>query len=219
MKMILTNGISYLEPLEGGQGWYWGSDYVHGDLYEAQELFRNGHAVSCNRLVFVHHPSGQVVEPIRGREGQYFGRPLFWEGRFQILFVDFSGERICIHQYDPSLRSTAGGAVPVVSLPLDQAEDCYNLMLHRSPLMLTRQPVGCKFQILWPQRVEFEIGGTENFVFREGDLLFFSRWFECPDIPVEQYEVVVRGYPAGEIRNTLPGSLLQMPDGQHWILR
>ena len=39
MKQIETQGITYLEPLKGSQHWYWGTDYISGDLYEAEELF------------------------------------------------------------------------------------------------------------------------------------------------------------------------------------
>ena len=35
-------GISYIEPLEGSAEWYWGMDYTSGDLYEAEELFKDG---------------------------------------------------------------------------------------------------------------------------------------------------------------------------------
>ena len=40
MKRIETQGITYIEPLVGCNEWYWGTDYIHGDLYEAEELFR-----------------------------------------------------------------------------------------------------------------------------------------------------------------------------------
>ena len=38
MKRIETQGITYIEPLDGSRGaWYWGTDYASGDLYEAEE--------------------------------------------------------------------------------------------------------------------------------------------------------------------------------------
>ena len=66
MKIIETHGITYIEPLSGSCEWYWGNDYTHGDLYEAEELYRGHHPVNCNRLVFIHYPDGRVVEPIKG---------------------------------------------------------------------------------------------------------------------------------------------------------
>lgn len=73
MKPINTNGITYLEKLEGTTKWYWGTDYIHGDLYEAEELFNNNHKIKSNTLLFVSYPDGKVIEPIKAQDGQYFG--------------------------------------------------------------------------------------------------------------------------------------------------
>lgn len=214
MKIIETHGI-WVEPLEGSSKWYWGSDYVQGDLYEAEELFADKHPVICNRLVFVHDPDGHVVEPIKGKAGQYFGRPISYNGKIQILLVDFMEEIICIFQYD----DVADQVHPVVSLPLSEVEDCYNLLLHSSPLLLTRQQGDGKFQIIWPERVEFTIGQTETFLERKDDKLYFSRWYEQPDGADYREEVVVRKYPTGEVLEVIPGFWLKMPNGQTWVLQ
>ena len=71
MKRIITNGITDLEPLQGGSEWYWGTDYASGDLYEAEELFRSGHPIRKNRLVLVRCPEGTVYEPVCTKPGQY----------------------------------------------------------------------------------------------------------------------------------------------------
>ena len=60
MKIIPAGGITYLAPLTGSQVWYWGTDYTSGDLYEAEELYRDGHRISRNRLIFVHAPDGRA---------------------------------------------------------------------------------------------------------------------------------------------------------------
>ena len=39
MKIIDIRGILNMEPVRGGTDeWYWATDYIHGDLYEAEEL-------------------------------------------------------------------------------------------------------------------------------------------------------------------------------------
>lgn len=77
MKIIKTDGVYSLARVENCTGWYWCSDYACGDLYEAEELFRDGHPVRQNRLIFVKYPEGRVVEPVKASEGQYFGAPVF----------------------------------------------------------------------------------------------------------------------------------------------
>ena len=45
-------GMTNMELIRGGIAeWYWATDYIHGDLYEAEELFRQGHLVRSNRFV------------------------------------------------------------------------------------------------------------------------------------------------------------------------
>ncbi len=210
IREIPTGGIAWLEPLVGSGCWMWGTDHTSGDLYEAEELYRDGHRIRSNRLIFVRCPEGRTAEPVQAREGQYFGRPAFDGGCPVILLADFPAEEICILRYDDE----RGEVTPIVTLPRSAAEDCYNLMLHRAPLMLTRQASG-RFQVLWPEKADFPIHAAESFVFRAGDKLYFSRWYEDPDY---REEVVVRRFPTGEIVDQFRGSLNEMPDGQHWLL-
>lgn len=216
MKTIATHGISYIEPLAGSREWYWGSDYATGDLYEAEELYRDGHPVTSNRLVFVHYPDGRVAEPILAKEGQYFGRPIAYEGKIQILMADFPKGSLHIRQYDDA----ANQIIETASLPLSAVKDCYNLLLKSSPLMLTRQGNDGKFEIVWPERASFGIGEsetiTEGFLERRDGKLYFSRWHDEPEY---HEEVVVRRYPDGEIIEVIPGSWTEMPDGQIWVLQ
>ena len=200
----------------GAAGWQqqmvlWGADYASGDLYEAEELFRSGHPIDKNRLVLVHCPEGTVYEPVRTKSGQYLGRPVYHDGQVVLLLVDFPQEEIHILIF----RETDGTTEPLAVLPLSIVEDCYNLMLEASPLMLTRSAHDNKFQILWPERRDFAIEDHEIFEFLEGNRLYTSVWYEDPDY---REELLVRDYDTGELLERIPGSLRQMPDGQKWLL-
>ena len=81
-------------------------------------------------------------------------------------------------------------------------------------ITLTRQ-TGQRFQVLWPEKADFPIHPAESFCCREGDKLYFSRWYEDPDY---REETVVRRMPDGEILDSFPGSLLELPDGRQWLL-
>ncbi len=209
IKRIRTGGITYLAPLDGSRDWYWGTDFTSGDLYEAEELYRDGHRIRQNRLILVHRPDGCVSEPIPARDGQYFGRPVF-DGAPLLLLVDFHAGEIRLLRCDDA----RGTVDPVVVLPRSAVEDCYNLMPHLSPLCLTRQTAG-RFQIVWPDRADFAIHPAESFCFRSGDRLYFSRWYEDPDY---REEVVVRRAPDGAVVDRFRGALNDTPDGQHWLL-
>ena len=211
MKRIITNGITDLEPLQGSSEWYWGTNYASGDLYEAEELFRSGHPIRKNRLVLVRRPDGTVYEPVRTEPGQYLGRPVYHDGQVVLLLVDFPQEKIHILIF----RETDGTTEPLAVLPLSIVEDCYNLMLEASPLILTRSAHDNKFQILWPERRDFAIEDHEIFEFLEGNRLYTSVWYEDPDY---REELLVRDYDTGELLERIPGNFRRMPDGRKWLL-
>ena len=211
MKPINTKGITYLEKLEGTTKWYWGTDYIHGDLYEAEELFNNNHKIKSNTLLFVSYPDGKVIEPIKAQDGQYFGRPIYYNNNIIILIVDFNKQLIKLEQYD----DIASEIVNIVSIPLSEVKDCYNLMLNTYPLMLTREGNENVFEIIYPNKIQFPIGNGESFYFRKDDHLYFSVWVED-----EQYreEVIIRDINTGDIIEKKAGAITVMPDGQVWLL-
>ncbi len=177
MKVIETNGITHLEKLDESQEWYWGTDYACGDLWEAEQAFLDGKRFEPNRLVFVRYPDGTVFEPIKAQEDQYFGRPAYIDGAIHILLVDFEEKLIRILRCSQELNKIS----VVTELPLKEVKDCYNLMLDGPSIVLRRQGWENRFQIIWPEKVDFCIGNKESFLYREGDKLYFSEWHEDPD--------------------------------------
>ena len=137
MKIIDIRGILNMEPVRGGTDeWYWATDYIHGDLYEAEELFRDGHPVKSNRLYLIHYPDGAVYEPVPPVDGQYLGYPVYDGGTVALLAVNFAERAIRILRFSQQQET----AQEIARLPLSEVKDCYNLILHTSPLSLTRQP-------------------------------------------------------------------------------
>ena len=210
MKIIPTGGMGSMQELEGSGGWYWCCDYASGDLYEAEELYRHNHPIRHNRLLLIHYPDGRVVEPLVAQDGQYLGAPAFADGNVQLLLVDFPAAMIRVFQFDGSDTRVRA------EIPLTEVPDCYNLMFGHAPLMVLRHGSENSFQCVWPEKTAFPIGNTESFDSREGDKLYFSRWFEDPDY---RDEVVIRRWPDGEILEVIPGALWEMPDGQRWVLQ
>ena len=209
VKRIPTGGIGYLHPLTGSPDWYWGTDHTHGDLYEAEELWQTGHPIRQNRLILVRRETSEVCEPVLAKPGQYFGQPVFADGRVVLLLADFPAGEIRLL----ACSAEADTVEPIVTLPRSAVKNCYNLMPHLSPLCLTRQTADA-FEIVWPERVSFPIAPQETFCFRDGERLYFERWYEDPDY---RTEVVVRDLD-GNILDQRPGAAQQMPDGQLWTL-
>lgn len=125
--------------------------------------------------------------------------------------VVFPKEEIHILTFD----EVTGQTNPLAVVPLSIADDCYNLMLKASPLLLTRSPQDNRFCVLWPERREFVLEDRESFAFLDGDRMYTGKWYEDPDY---REEVLVRDFKTGEVLERMPGSLWPMPDGQNWLL-
>ena len=209
MVTIDLHGMTNMELVRGGTDeWYWSTDYIHGDLYEAEELFRMGHPVQSNRLYLIHYPDGTVYEPVPAVVGQYLGYPVYDNGAVALLAVNFPKGIICI------LRFLPGKLSEVAPLPLSAVKDCYNLMLHTEPLTLTRHSDNM-LEIVWPERTAFSVGVRESLNFRNGDKLYFTEWFEDPDY---REETVVRAMDGTELERH-SGDIHIMPNGDKWLLK
>ncbi len=204
IAILKTGGIGWLDHLGGD--WYWGMDYTSGDLYEAEELFSGGHEIAKNRLIFVNRAQNRVYEPLKARDGQYFGKPVMEDGLIYCLMVDFKEGRIDIIVLSEDLVSFKIRE----SLPLNSVRNCYNLMLQTSPLCLTRQGDEGRFQVVWPEKGDFAIEPSESCAARRGDTLIFSQWFEDPDY---REEFVIRSYPDGSMLARGRGSIFEFGDG------
>ena len=100
MRTIDIRGITNMELVRGGTSeWYWATDYVHGDLYEAEELFRQKNSVQSNRLYLIHYPDGMVYEPVLPVDGQYLGYPVFDGESVVLLVVNFTESAIHILRF------------------------------------------------------------------------------------------------------------------------
>ena len=216
MKRIDTDGIAYIEPVPGGTSeWYFGVSQECGDLYEAEEIYRDGRTVKGNRLCLVRYPDGRVFRPVPEEEGTCFENPVFLNGCIYILRAEFVKERICIFRFDCEYFTTD----LVEEIPLGSVRNCYNLKLHTAPLCLTRQGDEGHFEILYPEKVCFMMDPHESFFMREGQKLYFSKWYEEGSGADYRYweETVVRNLD-GTLEETFPGDFRIMPDGEIWYL-
>ncbi len=213
MKVIDIHGMTNMELVRGGTNeWYWATDYIHGDLYESEELFRQGHSVRSNRLYLIHYPDGKVYEPVKPTDGQYLGTPIYDGSSVVLLAVSFSESVIRILRFLHQPEAVQ----EMAQLPLSAVKDCYNLLLHTSPLSLTRQPNDGTFEIIWPEQVRFAINDRETLNFRDGDKFYFNIWYEDPDY---REETLVRSLPDGTILERLSGDIRIMPNRERWLIK
>ena len=216
IKTIETNGITYIKPVPGATcDWYYGMDYEHGDLYEAEELFKDGHVVKGRKLCLVHYPDGAVFFPVPKTQGHYSEKPVFFDEGIYMLDVDFLNGVIRIIRFDCNDHQVSIHT----ELPLSSVKDCYNLQLHISPLTLSRQSDN-ELDIVWPEKVSLSMEDHDSFFLRDGEKLFFNRWFEEGEGVDYKYweETIVRDL-NGNVIEILPGDVMMMPNGEMWHLK
>lgn len=218
MKTIKTGGITYIDLIPyGTDEWYYGISYEHGDLYEAEEVFREGQDIEDRNLCLIHYPDGEVFRPVPKQLGIYPAEPVYYDGSIFILNVDFINGIIQIIRFDCNERDTE----VIEELPLSCVKDCYNLHLDTAPLTLTRQCVGTnEFDIVWPENVHLEMGDHDSFFLRNGDELYFNRWHEEGEGTDYRYwdETVVRNL-SGDVTAVIPGDIRIMPNGEMWHIK
>ena len=94
MNTIKINGLAggYPETIDGTSEWYYSqkgaNDFL--DLYEAEELIKDGHPFYGMNCHLIHFPDGEVFSPFELRENFYVDAPVWDDGKFYFLCVDFS---------------------------------------------------------------------------------------------------------------------------------
>ncbi len=225
MKTIKTNGIYYLQQVGAESNWYWGEDYTSGDLYEAEELYKDHRPMKPNRLILVRCPEGDVIEPIKLKDGQYIGYPsIYYDHTAYVVMVDFNQQEIHLLAFDPDVILAGGSVQTLDILPLSCVEDCYNLLLKGSPVVFTRQSSEQYFQMLWSLEdgrmdIGFQIEDRESFSHREGDILYFTSWWEKESPEYEYHEEVIVRNLQGEILDRFEGGIFEMRPGEFYILQ
>lgn len=213
MNIIKIEGISesYPERIDGTLEWYAcqeSKDYFC-DLYEAEAIVKSGKIFSGMTCHLIHYPEGTVYSPFELKENVYIEQPVWDEGKLSFLGVDFFKQKIQLYRYFPENQELE----MIKELPLGIVENCYNLALKVSPLMLCRDANNKIFEIVWPENKRIEIGQTEDLLFRDGEDLYFSEWYEDPEY---HENVIIRDLSTGKIKEKHPGYLIKLPNGVYW---
>lgn len=201
--------VTYMSRIDGVVDWYAGMYFSEDmlDLYDVEQKIKSGKDFSGNKIYLIHHPDGAVYVPFETRANVYYGEPVWDKDQFGILAVDFSAGEIIVYTYIPG-----SDPMVLVTIPLSSVKDCYNLNLEISPWTLGRWS-GDKYEMIWPIRKAFHLKEKESVLYRNGNVLYLSRWMENPHY--HEYVVTV-DINTGEEINVERGSLYLMPDGTFW---
>ena len=195
-----------------------GAEHIHGpwyclyepgaDVQEAEEMFSEGKTFWGSEIMLADVDTGRIAEPFKRAENIFVSRPI-WDGEgFAFFEVDFPAGNIGIYRYFPGAEEEKGcsGVIKrVADIPLRAAVNCRNMRLVMSPLTLVRGDYDQydRVDILWPERISFDVEPRESLDFRDGDRFYFSCWQEDPDY---REEVIVRDMD-GRVEERYPGTI------------
>lgn len=211
-------GQFYLEPVPYSNGrWYYSIDYNHGDVFEADEIIKQGRELKGDVLTFVSYPEGKVCYQSQRRRRLSYTSPVFCDDRIYYLSVDFDSRIVSINYFDPA--SDKAGVKNVFSL--NKLDTLYNLRLDLDPLTVSVQysrESEMIFHIIYPEDAVLRGDIRESMYCRDGNKLYFSQWYEDEE---ENYfeKTIIRDINTGEILDEFEGDITIMPDGQKWLIK
>ena len=217
MNYIKIEGIqdAYPERIEGTSEWYCCKIATNCfcDLYEAEEIVKNGNVYEGMNCVLIHYPDGQVYYPFVAKENVYVEAPTFCDGVLYFIVADFAEKQVQVVAFNTEDFEQK----TVFELPLDEVPSCYNLRILVAPAMLFCESENNVMEALWPEKKKFKMKDREVFNFRDGDKVYFSEWFEDEEPDYNYYEqVVVRDWETGEEIERFDGQMHRMPNGDIW---
>lgn len=213
INIIKIKGISnkYPEEIEGTNDWYvaYESGREFCDLYEAEDIFNINGYYEGMIYHLIHYPDGEVHSPFHLQDNIYINKPIWNNGLFNFLVLDFAAKLIKITEYIPDKKEI----VVIAELSLSEVEDCYNLILDTSPLTLGRSGNDGFYEIVWPEKKKIAIGKTESVLFRDENKLYLSEWYEDPEY---HENIIVRDIKTGKIIEKSEGYLRRLPNNVYW---
>ena len=93
MNTIKIDGLvgGYPEPIDGTSEWYYSQkgtdDFL--DLYETEEIVKDGHAFGGMNCHLIHFPDGEVFSPFELRENFYVEAPVWDDRKFYFYVLIF----------------------------------------------------------------------------------------------------------------------------------
>ena len=217
MNYIKIEGIqdAYPERIEGTSEWYSCKIATNCfcDLYEAEEIVKAGNVYEGMTCVLIHYPDGQVYYPFVAKENVYVEAPAFCNGVLYFIVVDFAEKLLQVVAFNTEDFEQK----VVFDCPLEEIPSCYNLRIDVAPAMLLCENENKMLEVLWPKKKTFKVNERQSLLFRDGDRVYFSEWFEETEPEYHYYEqVVVRDWETGEEIERFEGQMHRMPNGDIW---
>ena len=164
--------------------------------------------------LYLFHLDGRVFEPFKQERNVFLERPVYYPEKecFAIIRYDFKNEVVEGYSYSPLKEEL----ILLCSFPMSELGDLINIRFVKEKFTLVKHEIHeDAVEILWPHKRRYQFLPNESLDTICEDKLITSRWIEDPDY---REEVIFRDRESGEILNRSKGYLVEMPDGDYWLM-
>lgn len=207
----------YVEEIPGqGRFGYSLSDLE--DFFEIEEIIKVGGSYRGSVIRFYDYQRGKVFLPFDQKTNTTYGKPIYSDGSFYILQVDFDEGLANIYKYYP------GESLDKIASHKIKDLKTYNLELIGLDLHLISQDDE-SLEIYYPYRETVKLGANESALLIEDDKIYINAWIEEGwddemDRAGEAYsyydELIIKDFDSNIIEKRI-GNLHQRPDGTWWL--
>lgn len=207
----------YVEEIPGQARFGYGLSDLE-DFFEVEETIKVCGYYRGSVIKFYDYQRGKVFLPFDQKENIGYGRPIFIDGRFYILQVNFNEGLVKIYKYYP-------GEIPekVFDYKIEDLST-YNLELIGNALHLISQDSE-SLEIYYPYRKSVKLEANEGVLLIDDGKVYINRWIEegWDDEKNQEGEdycyyekLIIKDFDSNIIEERI-GNLYQRPDGTWWI--
>lgn len=207
----------YVEEIPGQARFGYGlSDFE--DFFEIEETTKVCGSYRGSVIRFYDYPRGKVFLPFDQKENIGYGRPIFIDGSFYILQVDFDEGLANIYKYYP------GESLDKIASYKTKDLSTYNLGIIGNYLHLISQDDE-SLEIYYPYRETVKLGANESVLLIDDGKVYINAWIEEgwdyeKNREGEDYsyydKLIIKDLDSNIISERV-GNLHQRPDGTWWL--
>lgn len=207
----------YVDEISGQDRFAYGTTDVE-DFFEIEDIIKLGESYKGSVIRFYDYQTGKVYLPFEQKENVSYGRPIFIDGIFYILQVDFNEGLANIYKYYP------GETLEKITDYKLKDLSTYNLELIGSGLHLISQDSD-NLEIYYPYRKTVKLAGSESVLLIDDGKVYINRWIEEgwddeKDRAGEDYsyydKLIIKDLDSNIIEERI-GNLYQRTDGTWWL--
>ncbi|MBP2015176.1 hypothetical protein [Anaerococcus degeneri] len=207
----------YVDEIPGQDRFAYGTSDMD-DFFEIEDIIKHDGSYKGSVIRFYDYQTRKIYLPFEQKENISYGRPIFIDGIFYILQVDFNEGFANIYKYYPGqiLEKVFDYKIKDLST--------YNLELIGNNLHLISQDSE-SLEIYYPYSKTLSLEANESVILIDDDKVYINRWIEEgwddeKNIASEDYsyydKLIIKDFNSNIIEERI-GNLYQRHDGTWWL--